>query len=181
MTSGEKSIVLVGLMGAGKSRVGLELARLMKLPFLDVDREIERAAGMKIPDIFERLGEKEFRLGEKKVMLRLLSEDRRVLAAGGGAFIQPDIRAAVKEKAISVWLKANLETLVERTSRSDNRPLLRGTDRTEKLRELMEMRYPVYAEATITVVTDNQTPTAMARRIMQELNDFENGGNRKNG
>ena len=168
-------------MGAGKSRVGLELSRLMKLPFLDVDREIERVAGMKIPDIFERLGEGEFRKGEKKVMLRLLDEDRRVLAAGGGAFIQPDIRAAVKEKAISVWLKANLETLVERTGRSNNRPLLRTTDRTEKLRELMEVRYPVYAEATITVVTDDQSPADRARRILQELETFEEGTVTKNG
>jgi shikimate kinase len=175
MTSGEKSIVLVGLMGAGKSRVGLELARLMGLPFLDVDREIERAAGMKIPDIFERLGEPEFRKGERRVMLRLLNEERRILAAGGGAFIQPEIRAAVKEKAISIWLKATLETLVERTSRNNNRPLLRNTDRTEKLRELMETRYPVYAEASITVTTDEQTPVEMARRIMEELAVYEKG------
>jgi shikimate kinase len=181
MASGGKSIVLVGLMGAGKSRVGLELSRLMKLPFLDVDREIERSAGMKIPEIFERLGEAEFRKGEKKVMMRLLEEDRRVLAAGGGAFIQPEIRAAVKERAISVWLKANLETLVERTGRNNNRPLLRGTDRTEKLRELMEVRYPVYAEANITVVTDDQSPAEMAKRIMQELKAFENETVRKNG
>ena len=173
MTSAQKSIVLVGLMGAGKSRVGLDLARLMKLPFLDVDREIEKAAGMKIPDIFERLGEKAFRQGEKKVMLRLLSEDRKVLAAGGGAFIQPEIRAAVKENAISVWLKASLETLVERTKRTNNRPLLRGANRAEKLRELMEARYPVYAEADITVITDEQTPREMARRILDALEEFE--------
>jgi shikimate kinase len=136
---------------------------------------------MKIPDIFERLGEPEFRKGERKVMLRLLDETRRVLAAGGGAFIQPDIRAAVKEKAISIWLKANLETLVERTGRSDSRPLLRGTDRTQKLRELMETRYPVYAEAAITVVTDDQSPAEMARRILQELTAFEKETARKNG
>lgn len=181
MATGGKSIVLVGLMGAGKSRVGLELSRLMKVPFLDVDREIEKAAGMKIPDIFERLGEAEFRKGERKVMMRLLDEDRRVLAAGGGAFIQTDIRAAVKEKAISVWLKANLETLVERTGRSNNRPLLRGVDRTQKLRELMEVRYPVYAEADITVTTDEQSPAEMAKRILQELQAFENETVVKNG
>jgi shikimate kinase len=136
---------------------------------------------MKIPDIFERLGEAEFRKGERKVMMRLLDEDRRVLAAGGGAFIQTDIRAAVKEKAISVWLKANLETLVERTGRSNNRPLLRGVDRTQKLRELMEVRYPVYAEADITVTTDEQSPAEMAKRILQELQAFENETVVKNG
>ncbi|MEZ0260637.1 MAG: shikimate kinase [Alphaproteobacteria bacterium] len=169
----EKSIVLVGLMGAGKSRVGTELARLMKLPFLDVDREIERAAGMKIPEIWERLGEKEFRDGEKKVMLRMLTEERRVLASGGGAYIQPAIRAAVKEKGIAVWLNATLETLVERTARTENRPLLQNTDRAQKLQELIDVRYPIYAEADITVVTDHQTPLQMARRIMRELEEFE--------
>jgi shikimate kinase len=173
MTPSKKSIVLVGLMGAGKSRVGVELARLMKLPFLDIDKEIEKAAGLKVPEIFERLGEKEFRKGERKIVLRLLSEERRVLAAGGGAFIQPEIRAAVKEKAVSVWLNADLETLVERTGRTNNRPLLRGVDRTQKLRELMEVRYPVYAEADISVVTDRQSPREMAHRILQALEEFE--------
>jgi shikimate kinase len=173
MVFSKKNIVLVGLMGAGKSRVGLELARLIGHPFLDVDREIEKAAGMKIPDIFEQLGEKAFRQGEKKVMLRLLSEGGRVLASGGGAFIQPDIRAAIREKAISVWLKASLETLVARTARTSVRPLLRGVDRREKLRELMELRYPVYAEADITVTTDEQTPQEMARRILDALEEYE--------
>jgi len=162
-------IVLVGLMGSGKSRVGIELARLMKLPFVDADKEIERAAGMKIPEIFERLGEAEFRAGEKKVMLRLLSAGDKVLASGGGAFIQPDIRTAVKKYAVSVWLKASLETLVERTSRTDHRPLLRGVDRAAKLQELMDKRYPLYAEADITVITDNQSPKEMARRILKEI------------
>lgn len=161
--------MLVGLMGSGKSRVGMELARLLKLPFIDSDKEIERAAGMTIPEIFERFGEREFREGEKKVVLRLLSGGAKVLASGGGAFINPDIRAAVKERAVSVWLKASLETLVERTSRTDHRPLLKGVDKAEKLRQLMDARYPVYAEADITVLTDNQSPRQMARRIVEEL------------
>lgn len=165
----QEIVVLVGLMGSGKSRVGLELSRLLKLPFIDSDKEIERSAGMPIPEIFERLGEKEFRAGEKKVMLRLLSGTPIVLASGGGAFIQPDIRAAVKEKALSVWLKASLETLVERTSRRDNRPLLRGVDPRVKLQELMDVRYPIYAEADITVMTDEQSPRHMARVIQQKL------------
>lgn len=169
MENPPRIIVLVGLMGAGKSRVGIELARLMKRPFVDADKEIERAAGMKIPEIFERLGEPEFRAGEKKVMLRLLGEGEKVLASGGGAFIQPDIRAAVKTYAVSVWLKASLETLVERTSRTDHRPLLRGVDRAAKLQELMDKRYPLYAEADITVITDNQSPKEMARRILKEI------------
>lgn len=162
-------IVLVGLMGSGKSRVGMELAKLLKLPFIDSDKEIERAAGMSIPDIFERFGEAGFRDGEKKVFSRLLSKGDKVLASGGGAFINPDIRMAIKKKAVSVWLKAELETLVERTSRTDHRPLLRGVDKNEKLKQLMDVRYPLYAEADITVMTDNQTPRQMAKRIREEL------------
>jgi shikimate kinase len=162
-------IVLVGLMGAGKSRVGLELSRLLGLPFVDADREIEKSAGMPIPDIFAEFGEAEFRKGEMKVMERLLAGPPIVLASGGGAFIQPAVRAAIKKKAVSVWLKADLETLVARTRRTAHRPLLQGVDRAEKLYELMAARYPVYAEADITLVTDKQTPQTMARRIRREL------------
>jgi len=162
-------IVLVGLMGAGKSRVGLELSRLLGLPFVDADHEIEKSAGMPIPDIFAEFGEAEFRKGEMKVIERLLAGPPIVLASGGGAFIQPAVRAAIKKKAVSVWLKADLETLVARTRRTAHRPLLQGVDRAEKLSALMEARYPVYAEADITLVTDKQTPQSMARRIRREL------------
>lgn len=168
MTTG-KIIVLVGLMGAGKSRVGQELARLLDIPFVDSDREIEKAAGMRVAEIFERYGEQAFRTGEKKIMLRLLSGGDKVLASGGGGFIQEDIRQAVKEKAISVWLKADLETLLERATRSDHRPLLRGGDPAAKMRALMEARYPIYAEADITIVTDRQSPLRMARKIKTAL------------
>lgn len=162
-------IVLVGLMGAGKSRVGLELSRLLGMPFVDADREIEKSAGMPIPDIFAQFGEAEFRKGEMKVIERLLKGAPIVLASGGGAFIQPDVRAAIKKDAVSIWLKADLETLVARTRRTAHRPLLQGVDRAVKLRELMHVRYPVYAEADITLVTDKQTPQSMARRIRREL------------
>lgn len=173
MEFSQEIIVLIGLMGSGKSRVGIELSRLLKMPFIDADKEIEKAAGMSIPEIFERLGEPEFRVGEKKVMLRLLDSGPKVLASGGGAFIQPDIRSAVKAKAVSVWLNASLETLVERTSRTDNRPLLRGVDRAQKLSQLIEARYPVYAEADITVVTDEQSPRHMARIIIEQLEKWK--------
>lgn len=163
-------IVLVGLMGAGKSRVGAELAKLLQLPFVDADREIEKAAGMPIPEIFATLGEPAFRQGEKRVMLRLLSGPPVVLASGGGAFVQDDIRAAIKSaNAVSVWLKADLETLVSRTKRTQHRPLLQNTDRAAKLQALMDVRYPIYAEADIVLVTDKQTPQTMARRIKKEL------------
>jgi shikimate kinase len=173
MEFSQEIIVLIGLMGSGKSRVGIELSRLLKMPFVDSDKEIEKAAGMAIPEIFERLGEPEFRKGEKKVMLRLLESGPKVLASGGGAFIQPDIRDAVKAKAISVWLNASLDTLVERTSRTDNRPLLRGVDRAAKLSQLIAARYPVYAEADITVVTDDQSPRHMARIIIEQLEKWK--------
>ncbi|HYD18726.1 MAG TPA: shikimate kinase [Patescibacteria group bacterium] len=173
MEFSEDIIVLIGLMGSGKSRVGFELSKLLKLPFVDSDKEIEKAAQMPIPDIFETLGEQEFRKGEKKVMLRLLSGEPKVLASGGGAFIQPEIRAAVKEHAVSIWLKASLETLVERTARNNNRPLLQGVDRSEKLQQLIDARYPIYAEADITVVTDNQSPRHMARIIIEHLQKWK--------
>jgi shikimate kinase len=165
----DRAIVLVGLMGSGKTRVGTELARLLDIGFVDADREIEESAGMTIPEIFERFGEPEFRKGERKVMLRLLAGPPQVIASGGGAFIQEEIRAAVKQKAVSVWLKAELATLVERVSRTDHRPLLRNTDPAVKLKELMDARYPVYAEADITVETGKQSAQAMAKRIKAEI------------
>jgi shikimate kinase len=169
MQKTDKIVVLVGLMGAGKSRIGRELAKLLDMPFIDADREIEQAAGHTVPEIFEKFGEEEFRRGEKKIMARLLAGEAKVLATGGGAFIQPDIKNMIKEKAISVWLKANLDTLVKRTSRTDHRPLLRGLDPAQRLQQLMDSRYPVYAEADITVVSDGQTPQDMARIIKNEL------------
>lgn len=165
----QKTIVLVGLMGAGKSRTGIELAKVLKRPFFDSDREIEQAANLSIPDIFDSYGEKEFRNVEKKVLLRLLEGDNKVLATGGGAFLQKEIRDIIKEKAISVWLNADLDTLLERTSRTDRRPLLRGENKAEKLKELIDVRYPVYAEADMTIDTAGKTPQETARMIFHEL------------
>jgi shikimate kinase len=170
MTKKRPIIVLVGLMGAGKSRVGLELARQAKMPFIDADQAIEEAAGMSIPDIFAIYGEKSFRDVERKIMLRLLSGEPVVLASGGGDFIQKDIREAIKKNAVSIWLRAELDTLVERTGRRpEKRPLLQGVDRARKLQALMEVRHETYAEADLSLVTDDQTPAAMARRICAEL------------
>lgn len=170
MADYNKIIVLIGMMGSGKTRVGGDLARFMGLPFIDSDREIEQAANCSIPVIFEKFGEPEFRLRERQVMERLLDGKTCILAAGGGGFIQPEIRASIKNKAISVWLKANIDTLVKHVSRSANRPLLQGGgDLRGKLQRLMEARYPVYAEADITVVTDGQTPQDTARAIKTEI------------
>lgn len=147
-----KPIVLVGLMGAGKTTIGRRLASSMGLSFVDSDNEIVEAAGCSIADIFEIYGEAIFRDLEQRVLLRLVAGEPCIIATGGGAFINPAIRAAIKEKkAISIWLKADLEILLERVSRRDHRPLLKTGDKGAILGKLMEERYPVYAEADIII------------------------------
>lgn len=170
MTERGKIIVLVGIMGSGKTRVGQALSKLLALPFVDSDREIERMSRYSVGEIFEKFGEGEFRLREKQIMLRLLNDGtQKVLASGGGGFIQPEIRHEVQEKAISVWLKPNINVLVERNGRNNKRPMLQGSDIESRLRQLMDVRYPVYAEADITIVTDGQTPHDTARLIKMEM------------
>jgi shikimate kinase len=148
---GRRSIVLVGMMGAGKSSVGRRLAVRLGLPFADADTEIEAAAGMSITDIFERHGEPAFRSGEARVIGRLLDAGPQVLATGGGAFMNADTRAAIREKAVSVWLKAEFEVLMRRIKRRTDRPMLKTDDPAQTLRRLIELRYPTYAEADLTV------------------------------
>lgn len=148
---GERSVVLVGMPGAGKSTIGRRLASLLRLPFVDADHEIERAAAMTIPEIFEKFGEAEFREGEKRVIARLLEGGRQVIATGGGAFMAEETRAAVRDRAVSVWLKADVETLIGRVRRKSNRPLLAGADPEGALRRLLSAREPVYATADVTV------------------------------
>ena len=146
-----RTIALIGLMGVGKSTVGRRLAGRLNLPFVDGDAEIEEAAGMSIPEIFAQMGEPEFRAGEARVMKRLLEGPPIVLATGGGAVLNPDTRALMKRRAISVWLRAELPVIAERVSRRDTRPLLRGRDPLEALSTLAEARYPIYAEADVVV------------------------------
>ncbi len=169
MPAGNRIIVLVGLMGSGKTRIGIELAKILKLPFIDVDREIELAANFTITEIFDRFGEAEFRRGEREIISRLLNGEPKIIASGGGAFIQPSIRQLIKDKAISIWLRAELQTLIDRTSHTNHRPLLRVSNPQERLKQLMTDRYPIYAEADITVTTDNQTPQSTARLIINAL------------
>ena len=164
-----KIIVLVGMMGAGKTRVGGDLAKLMRLPFIDSDKEIERAADSSVADIFEKHGEAEFRLREQQVLERLLEGKVCVLASGGGSFIQPEIRKLIKNRAISIWLKTDINVLVERISRNNHRPMVRGGDVREKIGQLLVAREPIYIEADITVVTDSQTPQDTARIIKAEI------------
>ena len=148
---GDRSIVMVGLMGCGKSAVGRRLGAKLGLPFVDADEEIEKAAGKSIEDLFADHGEPYFREGERKVLARLLRSGPQVLATGGGAFMNPETRAAIALSGISVWLKADLPLLVRRVAKRANRPLLKSGDPEEVMRNLMQARYPVYAQADITV------------------------------
>lgn len=147
----KRTIALVGLMGAGKSSVGRRLALELGVPFKDADDEIVIAAGRPIADIFEERGEDEFRAGERRVIARLLDEPPHILATGGGAFMNPLTRIVLRQRATTVWLRADLETLVKRVSRRDDRPLLRNVDRRAVMAGLMDKRYPTYSEADLTV------------------------------
>src|ERR1700752_148651 len=145
----DKTLVLVGMMGAGKTSVERRLATILGVPFRDADVQIEAAAGSTINDIFERFGEPAFRDGERKVIARLLSDPPHVLAAGGGAFVDPETRQRIKDSAVSVWLRAPLELLIQRVLRKDTRPLLRDTVSRATLERLLREREPLYAEADI--------------------------------
>jgi len=152
----DRSVVLVGLMGAGKSCVGRRLAESLGLPFVDSDSEVEQAAGCEVRDIFKVYGEPAFRDCERRVIQRLLQGSPSVIATGGGAFMDPDTRDDVKTNAISLWLRADPEVLHQRTKRSKNRPLLDNADPLDTLKSLAATRYPVYAEADITIDTGDE-------------------------
>ncbi len=168
----ERSIVLVGLMGAGKTTVGRRLARRLDLAFVDTDAEIEQAAGETIPEIFERRGEATFRAGERRVIARLLGEGPRVLATGGGAFMDPLTRANIAARGISVWLKADLDVLMKRVGKRGDRPLLQTGDPRETMKKLMDLRYPVYAEADITIESLEGPHDAVVDEVMEKLTRF---------
>lgn len=168
----DRPVVMVGMMGAGKSAIGRRLAQRLGLPFVDADAEIERAAGCSIAEIFEKHGEAVFRDGERRVIARLLVGPVGVLATGGGAFMDPETRARISAAAISVWLKADLDTLVERVGRRNHRPLLQNGEPREILAKLMAERYPVYAEADITVETGDAPTAATVERVIEELAAF---------
>lgn len=146
-----RTIVLVGLMGAGKTAIGRRLAARLGLPFVDADAEIELAAGCSIPEFFARYGEDAFRDGERRVIARLLRDPPHVLATGGGTFMDEETRNRIAESAVSVWLRADLDVLVSRCARRNNRPLLKRGDPRKILGDLIEERYPVYAEADVVV------------------------------
>ncbi|MDF1731452.1 MAG: shikimate kinase [Minwuia sp.] len=164
-----RSLVLVGLMGAGKSTVGRRLAQRLNLRFVDADDEIEAAAGMTIPEIFDRYGEAHFRDGERRVIRRLLSEPRQVIATGGGAFMNDETRALIAAEATSIWLKADLDTLVRRCAKRTDRPLLRGRNQRETLAALMQQRYPVYETSDLVVESGGDTHDVVVDRIISAL------------
>ena len=164
-----RTIALVGLMGVGKSSVGRRLANALGLPFRDADAEVESAAGRSIPEIFADLGEPAFRDGERRVIGRLLEGPPHVLATGGGAFMNPETRALIKDRALSVWLKADLEVLARRIGRKDNRPLLVGKDPMDVLRAQAEARYPAYAEADIAVETGDAAHHVTVAQVIAAL------------
>lgn len=169
---GRRSIALVGMMGAGKSSVGRRLAIRLSLPFVDADTEIEAAAGMTIPEIFAAHGEGAFRSGEARVIARLLDAGPQVLATGGGAFMNADTRAAIREKAVSVWLKADLDVLMRRVKRRSDRPLLKTADPAATLKALMAEREPVYAEADLIVASRDAPHALVVEDIVAGLQQF---------
>lgn len=164
-----RSLVMVGLMGAGKTTIGKRLATVLGMSFVDSDQEIAEAAGCSISDIFEIYGEAVFRDLELRVMTRLLSGAPRIIATGGGAYINPEVRALIKEKGLSVWLKADLDVLVERVSRKDTRPLLRTGDKKEIMQRLMNDRYPIYGEADVVIDSNAGPHESVVQDIVQAL------------
>ena len=167
----DKSIVLVGLMGVGKSTVGRRLAKKLKMKFVDADEEIERAAGMKIADIFDRHGEAQFRDGERRVIARLVAGPPRVIATGGGAFIYEDTRRLILERCFAVWLDAEIEILAARVSRGRDRPLLRGQEPLAVLADLAQRRNPIYAEAHLIVRSATGPHDEVVERIVAGLTE----------
>ena len=166
---GQRNVVLVGMMGAGKSSIGKRLAERLGLSFIDADTEIEAAAGKSIPEIFAEHGESYFREGERRVIARILEGRGRVLAAGGGAFMNSETRARIATRAVSVWIKADIDVLMQRVRKRSNRPLLRTADPEATMRALIEQRHPVYALADITVLSRDIAHEVIVSEIIAAL------------
>jgi shikimate kinase len=164
-----RTVALVGMMGAGKTSLGKRLAARLDVPFRDADHEIEAAASLSVSEIFEKFGEPYFRDGERRVIARLLGEAPHVLATGGGAYMDPITRVAMKEKSFTIWLKAPVEFLVSRVKKRDTRPLLRGGDIKETIEKLLGEREPVYAEAEMTLDYEDGSHTDAMDRILEAL------------
>lgn len=166
---GGRSIVFVGLMGAGKTVIGKQVAAMLSLPFVDSDHEIEAVSRMTVPEIFEAYGEQEFRALEQRVILRVLDNGPQILSTGGGAFINDSTRAAILSQSVSVWLKAELDLLMERVSRRQNRPLLKVADPRAVMADLMAKRYPVYEKADITIHSRDVQKDVICGDVIEEV------------
>jgi len=164
-----RSIVLVGIMGVGKSTIGKRLSQYLDIPFVDADKEIEKAAGMSIQDIFDQFGEEAFRSGERKVIKRLLGEGQKILATGGGAFMDEVSRADIAENGVSIWLKADLEILMKRVQRRPDRPLLKTEDPEQTMKALLDERNPVYAMADLEVESRTVSRDVIAGEVVDML------------
>lgn len=167
-----KTIVLVGLMGCGKTSIGRRLAKRLELEFFDSDQEVEAAAGCPIKEIYDVFGEEAFKSGERRVIERLLGQRTHVLATGGGSFIIDETRELIKKQAISVWLKADLNTLISRVSRRSDRPFLHEKNQEEVLTQLVEERYPIYSYADVHVETFDEPTSSTVERVIQATSDF---------
>jgi shikimate kinase len=164
-----RSIVLVGMMGVGKTSVGRRLATTLGLPFFDADEEIEKAAGLSVTEIFQRHGETDFRRGERGVIKRLLEGPPHVLATGGGAFMDEATRTLIRQKAISVWLRANLDVLMKRVQKRPTRPLLQVADPRAELQRLLALREPIYAEADVAVDSSQGPQAATVQQVLRAI------------
>ena len=170
----KKIILLVGLMGSGKTSVGKRLAKKLNLPFVDGDQEIEKATGLSLVDVLKCFGEDEYRAGEERIMKRLLGEQPCVLASGGGSFVSDQTRTFAKEHAITVWLKADIDILYHRTTGRKHRPFLKGSDDSLKLKleKYIQDEYPFYSQADVVVETKDEQVELTANRVIQSINDF---------
>ncbi|KQZ96031.1 shikimate kinase [Mesorhizobium sp. Root157] len=166
---GQRSIVLVGLMGAGKTAIGRKVATTLGLAFVDSDQEIEDVSRMSIPELFDLYGEPEFRALEQRVIVRVLEGGPQILSTGGGAYMNAQTREAVRANGVSIWLKADLDLLMERVSKKQNRPLLKNDNPRAVLESLMNERYPVYATADLTVVTRDERKEVIAAEVIEAL------------
>jgi shikimate kinase len=169
---GGRTLVLIGMMGAGKSSIGRRLANRLGLPFVDADNEIEIAANASIPEIFDKHGEAYFRDGERRVIQRLLNGEPKVLATGGGAFMQTDTREAIQANAISIWLKADRDLLLSRIKRRSNRPMLKNGEPSEVIEQLIAERYPTYAQAAIHIQSRDVAHDVVIDDILAALIDY---------
>lgn len=169
---GKRSLVLVGLMGAGKTTIGKRLAHLLDLDFYDADHEIEHASQMSISEIFAQYGEQEFRDLEKRVILRLLNKGPIVLATGGGAYINEQTREAIHDQALAIWLDADLDTLMDRVARRSHRPLLQNDNPRAVMERLIEERYPIYAKSHLTVMSTRGKRDTVTRQVIKSVDAF---------